>query len=853
MSQSAFETSNTVKINNHLGQLTLDEKISMLAGANTWETFPIDRLGIPSLKVTDGPNGARGEAFYDGTTAACFPACVSIAATFNRELAWQIGQALGEEAQTKGAYVLLGPTVCSHRSPLGGRNFEAFSEDPALSGILAAEYVKGLQSERVGATIKHFLGNEQDTRRFSVNETISERALREIYLRPFEIVVKTAKPWCLMTSYPKINGEHVDTSKEFLNDILRAQWGFDGLVMSDWGATTSTVDSIDAGLDLEMPGKTRWRAVKTVKKALEAGVLHESVIDDRARAVLQLLERTGKFSDRKEAVGEKAVNSPKHRKLIREAGAEGIVLLKNSNGVLPIDSAKCQKIALLGPLAKVAGAHGGGSASLNCHYKISPYEALNAELGDSVDLTYSKGTHIFRVYPDLQEGTIGLTGNPGYTAEYWKNEEFRGDPFCTQEFARGYFTTLMDAAVDGKKAVRFTTNFSPKKSGNHYLSYSTLGPSKLYINGALYREQIHPSKDSMSFLLGVQEEMRFQFLFDAGKSYAFQIDTLAPAEPNGELYLLDGQISAHLGFIEQEEMEADLLAEAVSLAQDADYAILFVGNDSQWETEGQDMDDMNLPADGSQNRLISAVAKVNSNTIVVNVTGVAVTTPWLSEVPALVQVWYAGQETGNSILDVLLGKVNPSGKLPISWPRRYEDTAVYGHFGMDSYDSRQVEYVEGVFVGYRHFDKQYGTDKEVLFPFGYGLSYTDFEISSPAVSGTIRNRLHDSALVTAQVGNIGAIAGAEVVQAYILPPRSGSAEHPIKGLVGFSKVFIQPGEKKSISIPITRDHAAYWDISTKKWVVDKGVYKIWLATSASVADKKCEIEIEVTEAFAFDP
>lgn len=410
----------------------------------------------------------------------------------------------------------------------------------------------------------------------------------------------------------------------------------------------------------------------------------------------------------------------------------------------------------------------------------------------------------------------------------------------------------MDHAVEGKKAVRFSTTYSPPKSGEHYLSYSTLGPSKLYINGILHQEQVNSTKDSMSFLLGVQEELRFQYSFEVGKSYKIHIDMLPSTEPS-ELFLLDGQISAHLGLVEQEEMEADILAEAVALAQEADYAILFVGNNMQWETEGQDMDDMNLPADGSQDRLISAVAKVNPKTIVVNTTGVAVTTPWLSKVPALIQAWYAGQETGNSILDVLLGKVNPSGKLPISWPRKYEDTAVYGNFGMDSYDSGVVEYVEGVFVGYRHFDRYYGTQKEVQFPFGFGLSYTSFEISCPALQGAISNGTGDTVVITAQVKNTGSIAGGEVVQVYLLPPNSGSVDHPIKGLVGFSKVYLEKGESKEMSVSIGKDKAAYWDVSSRKWVVEAGIYKIWLATSASAADKKHELEVKVGLSFSFDP
>ncbi|KAG4418422.1 hypothetical protein IFR04_008407 [Cadophora malorum] len=848
-SNSSYED---VNIEQLLTQLTLDEKISLLAGANVWETVAIERLDIPSLRVTDGPNGARGSQFFDGITAACFPACVSIAATFDRDLTKRIGKALGQESQTKGAYVLLGPTVCSHRSPLGGRNFEAFSEDPILSGILAAEYVKGLQSERVGATIKHFLGNEQDTRRFSVNELISERALREIYLRPFEIVVKTANPWCLMTSYPKINGRHVDTSLEFLQKILRQEWNYSGLVMSDWGATTSTVESLNAGLDLEMPGKSKWRALEQVKLAIETGLVSENIINDRAHAVLELLEKTGKFGDRRADVSETAQDLPEHRNLIRQAGAEGIVLLKNE-GILPLKKDQNKKVALLGPLAKYAAAHGGGSASLNCHYKISPFDAFSSRLGTDVDVNYSKGAHIFRVYPDMEEDCKNSVGTPGFTAKYWKNSEFEGEPFHTAHFPRGSFTTLMDTEVEGKQGVRFTTTYTPSKSSSPYLSFSTMGPSKLSIDDVRLFEQPKATKDSMSFLLGVQDELQAQYRFEAGKSYEIRIDTIPSAEPNGELYLLDGQIAAHLGFISQEEMELDVLSEATDLAKEADVAIVFVGNNAQWETEGQDMDDMNLPADGSQDRLIAAVAAANPRTIVVNTTGVAVTTPWLDSVPAFLQAWYAGQESGNAIFDVLFGEVNPSGKLPISWPKEYEHTAVYGKFGMDSYESRQVEYVEGVFVGYRHFDRMWGTEKEVRWPFGFGLSYTTFELTNAAIEGNFDNLNGNKVTVSVDVVNTGKIAGGEVVQVYILRPSSGSEDHPVKGLVGFEKVRIDAGGKQSVFISVSAQQAAYWHAESRKWKVEAGEYRLWLSTSSNPGDRKAELSVQVDNEFYIDP
>ncbi|KAH7138978.1 glycoside hydrolase superfamily [Dendryphion nanum] len=834
-----------------LEKLTLEEKIGMLAAKNVWETKDVERLGINSLKVSDGPNGARGGEFFDGTTAACFPSCVSLAATFNRDLSRQIGRALGQEAITKGAYALLGPTVCCHRSALGGRNFEAFSEDPLVSGTLAIEYVKGLQEERVAATVKHYLANEQDTRRFSVNQTISERALREIYLKPFEMVVKEADPWCFMSSYPKINGEHVDAQSKFLIDILRKQWGYQGLVMSDWGAT-STAESVKYGLDLEMPGPPRYRTPEAVQKALKSVKISVEDIDKRVLSTLRLLKKTGKFDDRKETPKEQAIDRPEHRALIRKAGGEGIVVLKNEKSILPIDPKKTKKIALLGPLADYAAAHGGGSASLNCHYKVTPYQAFTKRLGSDVEITHSKGAHIFRVYPDLEIGCKNKKGESGFSAEFFMTQSPDGEPFRVEEYPRGSFTTLMNTNVIGCKTVRYTTSFHPPTSGNHYLSFSGLGPSKLYINDVLIGEQKDSIKDAMGFFLGVQEEVRVRYVFE-NKPYNIRIETHPSPNSNSELYLMDNQCSIHLGLITQAEMEHDILTEAVNLAREADLAILFVGNTTQWETEGQDLSAMTLPADGSQDHLISSIAAVNPNTVVVNTTGVPVELTWIEEVPAFLQAWYAGQETGNAILDVLLGETNPSGKLPVSWPKKYEHTGCYGNFGLDSFDSREVEYVEDVFVGYRWFDKLWGSDKEVRFPFGFGLSYTNFEIGNAAIDGSLSSGPDGIVEVKADVKNVGSRAGSETVQVYLAPPTESGLEKPVKGLVGFAKVELSPGETQQVSVTFKRDGAAHWHEQSDKWKISKGTYEVLVATSSDPKDVKAKFSLAIDADISFDP
>lgn len=600
-----------------------------------------------------------------------------------------------------------------------------------------------------------------------------------------------------------------------------------------------------------MPGPPRHRTTEAVLEALRSGCLSAEDIDKSVFRSLQFLRKVGKFSDRRDILPEQAISPPEHEALIREAGAEGIVLLKNSRKALPLASPTPKKIALLGPLAKIGAAHGGGSASLNCHYKVSPYDAFQKRLPDC-EISYSKGCHIFRALPDLETGTVNRRGNPGFIADFYNSLDLSGDVVWTEEYPRGYFTTLMNTNTVGCQSVRFSSTFTPALSGNHCLSFSGLGPAKLFINGDLVSHQEKETRDSMGFLLGVQDEDRIRYDFRAGKSYDIVVESIPSQVDNSELFLLQDQISVHLGFLTQEELEADLLAEAVEIAKSSDVAICFVGNTSQWETEGQDLSSMSLPADGSQDRLVAEVAKVNPSTIVVLTTGVPVELPWLEDVAAVLQVWYAGQETGNAILDVLTGEVNPSGKLPVSWPRKYEHTSCFGNFGLDSFESREVEYVEGVNVGYRHFDKMYGTEKEVLFPFGYGLSYTHFELGEMEVSGQVA---HDDptaeVTVSITVTNCGARLGAEAIQLYLLPPQGGDPGRPPQSLVAFVKVRLDTGESKRIQLSFRRDAVAFWDQALCSWKVDAGIHKVHISTSSHPRDVRALGSFNILQGFTF--
>ncbi|KAL3475887.1 glycoside hydrolase superfamily [Aspergillus californicus] len=815
------------KIENLLSSLSLEEKISLLAGKNFWETVDIPDKGVPSVKTSDGPNGARGATFKGGTTAACFPASCLLASTWDLEAAKQIGNALADETRSEGARVLLAPTVCPHRHPLGGRNFESFSEDPFLAGKLAANYIHGLQENGVAATIKHYAVNEQETCRFTVDEHVAERALREIYLKPFEIAIKEAKPLAVMTAYNIVNGTHADSHEFLLKDVLRKQWGWDGLVMSDWGGTNSTADSLNAGLDLEMPGPTRWRKVDEVVAAVKSGIVSEKTIDDRARKVLELLAKLNCFED-PSIPDERTIILPEHQRLIRSVGSQGLVLLKNNDSILPLkkEALSKKKVALLG-FAREALIHGGGSASLNAHYRVTPEEGLRASLGDSVEFEYAKGAHTFRQLALMGENVVNRDGQPGWTLDFYAGEEPNGK--ADSSSASDLPTYMPIFVKESWGSVRAIGSFTPTQSGNHYLAMSGLGRSKILINGKVVYEQKENCPDSMAFLLGGVKEPETQYSFEAGTTYTIEVVTTKPTSSGG-LSLLDGIIGFRLGFMTEKDHNQDLLSEAVEVAKSCDFAIVFTGHTPEWETEGQDQVSFHLPSNGSQDRLVAAVGAANPNTIVVNCTGVAVAMPWLEDVKAVVQAWFPGQEAGNAIADVLTGAVNPTGRLPMSFPRKLEDAPAHGNFPgefieKDGKRELHVNYEEGIFVGYRHYDRSEENRSKVLFPFGYGLSYTTFTQANHKATVTGEN-----IELTADITNAGSCAGAEVVQVYA-GAKLAVPENPVKELVGFSKVYLEPGETKSASVIFTTRQLAHFSEQTGKWELQSGDYEVSVGQS----------------------
>jgi beta-glucosidase len=788
-----------------LERLPLNEQVALLAGASFWSTVPLPTRGVPAIKVTDGPNGARGGGgLVGGVSAACFPAGIALAASWDPELVREIGQALADEAKSKGARVLLAPTVNLQRHPLGGRNFECFSEDPYLTAEMAAAYIEGLQSQRVAATIKHFVGNESEFERMTMSSEIDERPLRELYLYPFEVAVKRAKVWAVMAAYNRLNGSYASEHPRLLTDILRREWGFEGLVMSDWFGMHSTAQAINAGLDLEMPGPTRHRGEKLVA-AVERGEVAPETVRESARRVLKLIERVGAF-DNSEIPDEQAVDRPEHRALIRRAGAEGMVLLKNT-GLLPLDAARLKRVAVIGPNAKVAQIMGGGSAQVNAHYRVSPFEGLSAQL-KGAEISFAPGCSNYRLLP-LLEGPV--------TVDYYASSDLSGKVVASGELASFEVMWLGEVApgVDPTNfSARLTARFTPQDDGEYHLGLVSAGRSRLLLDGELLIENWESWQAGGNYFGQANDERVGIAALKAGQSYTITAEYSSQAPGGLGLKALRVGADKPLGEV--------ALEHAAQTAAGAAVALLFVGLSGEWDSEGQDRPTLALP--GRQDALIERVAAANPNTVVVLQSGGPVAMPWLDKVAAVVQAWYPGQECGNAIADVLLGRTEPGGRLPQSFPKRLKDAPAYLHYPGEN---GRVRYGEGLFIGYRYYDAR---DIEPLFPFGFGLSYTSFTYSNLRLSST--ELAPDEALTVAlEVTNTGARPGSEVVQLYVRDLESRLLR-PEKELKGFAKVRLAPGETKTVTLRLDMRALSYFDDAHSLWIAEPGDFEVLVGASS---------------------
>jgi len=687
------------RVKDLLQRLTLEEKVAMLAGSGWMESQPIERLGIPAIKMADGPMGVRAwtgsSAVTDATnairiTSTAFPAGLAMAATWDPDLLAQQGKAIGQEVKALGRDMILGPTVNIARQPLWGRNFEGYGEDPYLASRLAVGYIKGVQGEGVIATVKHFAANNQEFERHRIDEKIDERTLHEIYFPAFQAAVQEAGVWSVMLAYNKVNGLYCAENPALLHDVLKKQWGFKGFVVSDWGSTYSTAATVNAGMDLEMPGGdpmkvwfakpptqadgngAGWLTPDKVLAAVAAGQIAPAAVDDNVSRILRVTFTAGLFD--KPHTGGGAVDTPEQKTLARTAAAESIVLLKNDGDLLPI-AKSVRSLAVIGPNAGVARTGGGGSSLVRPNYSIAPLDGIRQRAGNAVQVNYAQGVSI-----------------PGE-----------------------------DASKDSPAA----------------------------------RTQLRQS--------------------------------------------------------------------AAAVAAKADAAIVVVGNAPSIESEGFDRKTLSLPE--GQDELIQAIAKANKNTIVVINAGSPIAMdPWIAQVPAVLTMWYGGQEGGHAIASVLFGDFTPSGKLPVTFPRKIEDTPAYGHYPGDNL---HTEYAEGIYVGYRHYDR---ANIEPLFPFGHGLSYTKFDYSdlkvTPDKIGPGRR-----VQVSLTVRNGGTRAGAEVVQLYLHQAKS-SADRPPQELKGFRRVMLTAGQSQTVTFTLDSRAMSFYSVAKHAWVAEPSAFDVLVGASS---------------------
>ncbi|MBH1941768.1 glycoside hydrolase family 3 C-terminal domain-containing protein [Mobilitalea sibirica] len=707
------------KIEELVSELTLEEKIAMIHGEGIFQTAGVKRLGIPPLKMSDGPMGVRKEfALKDwtnvGTTddqVSYLPSNSALAATWNKDIAYKTGQVLGAEARGRGKDVILAPGINIKRSPLCGRNFEYMSEDPKLIEELVVPLIQGIQENDVAACVKHFAANNQETKRLWVDTYMDERTLREIYFPGFYAAIHQGESFTLMGAYNLLYGEHCSQSKFLLTKVLREEWEYDGAVISDWGAVHDTKQAALSGLDIEMsvgPDFDNYYMAKPLYNAVMNGEIEEAYIDTKIRNILRTMYRIKMLGDDRENRNTGTYNDMKHREIILEGARESIILLKNEEDRLPIKKKGLKSIAVIGQNAERVHSDGGGSAEIKALYEISPLLGLKMKLGGNVDIKYAKGYYV----PTKEE-----------KEHNWQQHSIEREKELTEEEAK---------ELEKKKQL-------------------------------------------------VLEEINRQ----------------------GEL----------------------LLKEAVELAKESDEVIIIGGLDHEYDVEGQDRTDMELPY--YQDRLIEEILKVNPKAVVVIMAGSPVEmNRWSDKAKAIVWCWYAGMEGGTALAEVLLGDMNPCGKLPETFPKYLNDSPAHkiGEFG----DLNSITYKEGVFVGYRYYDTY---DIETEFCFGHGLSYTTFEYQDLNVSVKEINKNDLKVMVEVIIKNTGAMDGAEVVQVYVAD-KEASIERPIHELKGFSKVFIKAGEEKKVVIILNKNAFGFYDVTSKCFKAEAGEFELRIGSSS---------------------
>ncbi|KAA3616316.1 MAG: beta-glucosidase [Calditrichaeota bacterium] len=821
-------------------RMTLEEKIKMLSGESGEESAEATnnnlsiespakilravnflsktrkniRLGIPQLVMTDGPLGPNGKG-----GATNYSAAINLAATFDETLMEEVAQSIGAETRDLGYNMILAPCINIARAPHNGRTFEAYGEDPYLMSRMGVAFVKGVQSQRVATCTKHYIANNQEWNRMSVDVNLGERALREIYLPAYKAVVQEADGWTIMSAYNQTLGEFNGENKYLLMDVLKDDIGFDGVVVSDWGGTHSTVKSALNGLDLEMPTGRFFGA--DLLKAVDGGLVPLSLIDDKVRRILQVMFKAGLFDESVASYGGQA-NTEFRRKLALKVARKSIVLLKNENNLLPLNRDNFKKIAVIGPNGAVAQQHGGGSGSNGGHYGISPLQGIKNKFDECSDIQFERGIAEAKMeLPVVPESAFFLPnekgGGQGLWAEYFNNRDLEGTPDLTQkekqinfDWGYGAFRNPNEKGSPDPEIIdtdtwsaRWTGQLQSPGDGWYDIGLKADNGVRLYLDGALvidaWTDQA-PGKYKIS-----------QIELEKNRKYDLRI----------EFYENWGSCRCILGM--ERFKPGNSSQKAVALAKKSDVVFMCMGLNKEMEGEAKDRDRLSLPK--AQIDLIQAVAAVNKNTIVVLYGATPITMdPWLNQVPVVLDALYPGQEGGNALADILFGDISPSGKLPITFPRKWEDSAVAKTYPGDR---DKAEYSEGIFVGYRHFDKE---NIEPLFPFGYGLSYTSFAYSNLNLSANKISK-SDTLEISFSLSNTGKIDADEVAQLYVRDKKA-SVKREVKALKGMARVSLKAGESRTVTLKIDKSALSFYDEKAKKWVAEPGEFEILIGRSS---------------------
>jgi beta-glucosidase len=787
------------RVDSILSQMTLEEKMEIIGGINDFYTRPIPRLGIPSLRMSDGPMGVHD---YGLTTA--YPAGIALAASWDVDLAERFGSAMGKDARARGVHFILAPGMNIYRAPMNGRNFEYFGEDPFLASRMAVSVIEGIQGQRVIATAKHFAGNNSEFARMTLNSDIDERTLREIYLPAFEASVKEAHVGAVMDAYNLVNGTYMTQNVHLNNEILKQEWGFDGILMSDWGATHDGVAAANGGLDLEMPSPTFMNR-NTLLPALKEDKISAATIDDKVRRVLRKAIEFG-FLDHPQTDTGIPTYSQEGRQVALEMARSSMVLLKNSGKLLPLDENKVKTIAVIGPDAYPAVIGGGGSAETKPFNAVSCLEGVSNRLGTKAKVLYAVDVPPLDEVFDSSEFVTVPGGESGLKGEYFSNEELKGAPALVRTDKHIHFDWGEGSFAAGEPvdhfAIRWTGYFVPKESGDYKFYTSADDGVRLYVGDEIAIDDWQPHSQTLDTAARHLE---------AGQSYKVRFE------------YFESVGSAIVGF-GVTRAEAFIGRETKPLAAKADAVIICAGFDPKTEGEGFDR---SFQLSGGQDELIRQISAVNKNVIVVLTAGGNVDmTRWIESVPAVLHNWYPGQEGGTALAQVLFGDYSPSGKLPASFERRWEENPAFPSYYPEKGGTR-VQYSEGVFVGYRHFDR---SKTKPLFAFGYGLSYTTFAYSKLSVTPPAGN-LDEPLTVSFDVRNTGDRAAAEIAELYVGDSHA-SVPRPVKELKGFVKVSLKPGETRRVTLTLKSRAFSFYDTAKKDWSAEPGDFTILVGGSS---------------------